>query len=132
MQLTSFAISFQIRIIYRLVEFSAGTGTNNPLPTHEAYFYALDAVPMVIAASIMNILHPGQVLIGPESEFPKKMSRRERKAAKTAKKEAKRQRKHEYGGIPPEYNNGTGDEIKNLRPNSDSETTIIRTASDMV
>ncbi|KAI1453007.1 RTA1 like protein-domain-containing protein [Annulohypoxylon moriforme] len=60
-----------IRIIFRLVEFSSGsTGVSNPLLTNETYFYVLEAIPMLLAILSFNIIHPGIVLIGPESEMP--------------------------------------------------------------
>ena len=62
--------SFQIRILFRLIEFSGGDTSSNPLPFHEAYFYILEAVPMFFAISVFNITHPGSTLIGPESELP--------------------------------------------------------------
>ncbi|OCK80373.1 RTA1-domain-containing protein [Lepidopterella palustris CBS 459.81] len=74
------------RIIYRLAEFSGGIGTSNPLPYHEVYALALDAIPMLVAIIILSVMHPGMVLVGPESEFP---SRKEKEAMKKAKKEAK-------------------------------------------
>lgn len=67
---------------------------NNPLLTHEFYTYVLDGVPMLIAAILLNITHPGMVLQGPESEFPR-LSRKEKKALKQEKKEAKQKRKEE-------------------------------------
>ncbi|MCJ1385194.1 hypothetical protein MMC17_008315 [Xylographa soralifera] len=71
-----------IRIFFRLIEFSAGTSSSNPLPYHEIYFYAFDAVPMLLALTTMNIVHPGRVLVGPDSELPK-MSWRKQKAVTT-------------------------------------------------
>ncbi|OTB00507.1 hypothetical protein M426DRAFT_33304, partial [Hypoxylon sp. CI-4A] len=60
-----------IRIIFRLVEFSSGsTGVTNPLLTNEAYFYGLEAFPMLLAILAFNFIHPGLVLKGPESEMP--------------------------------------------------------------
>ncbi|KDQ51945.1 hypothetical protein JAAARDRAFT_50447 [Jaapia argillacea MUCL 33604] len=59
----------KIRIIYRLVEFSSGVV--NTLTTHEVFFYCLEAVPMFFAIFLYNIWHPGQVFVGPESEFSK-------------------------------------------------------------
>lgn len=53
---------------------------------------ALDAAPMLLAGIILSIIHPGMVLVGPESEFP---SRKEKKAMKKANKEAKKARKAE-------------------------------------
>ncbi|KAJ6452268.1 RTA1 domain-containing protein, partial [Mycena sanguinolenta] len=68
-----------IRIIFRLIEFSSGV--YSPITMHEAPFYCLDALPMFSALFLWNIFHPGQVLVGPESEFPKK----EKKSKKTEK-----------------------------------------------
>ncbi|KDQ59342.1 hypothetical protein JAAARDRAFT_34082 [Jaapia argillacea MUCL 33604] len=80
-----------IRVIYRLVEFSQGI--YNALTMHEAFFYCLEAIPMLSAMVLYNIWHPGRVLVGPESEFPKKpkkekKTRRERKEEKKRKAEA--------------------------------------------
>jgi Na+-transporting methylmalonyl-CoA/oxaloacetate decarboxylase gamma subunit len=43
---------------------------------------------MMLAILILAIWHPGQVLVGPESEFPK-MTRKEKMAAKAAEKAEK-------------------------------------------
>ncbi|KAF7981054.1 hypothetical protein HWV62_35518 [Athelia sp. TMB] len=72
-----------IRIVYRLIEFSRGTGSNNPIPYHEFYMYVLDALPMFLALAAMSIGHPGRTLIGPDSEFPH-FTRKEKKAMKAA------------------------------------------------
>lgn len=77
-----------------MVEFSDGLSLNNPLLTHEFYGYVFDALPMILAALLLNIVHPGLVLKGPESEFPR-LSRKEKRALKQAKKAAKEQRKEE-------------------------------------
>jgi hypothetical protein len=82
----------QIRIIYRLIEFSGGVYST--LPMHEVYFYVLEAVPMFFACLIMNIFHPGRYLVGPESEFPRK-TRAEKKAEKAKKKQEKRENKEQ-------------------------------------
>lgn len=79
-----------MRIVFRLIEFSAGTGVDNPLPSHEKYALALDAFPMSLAILILAVVHPGLALKGPESEFP---SRKERKAEKKQIKEAKKAEK---------------------------------------
>jgi hypothetical protein len=82
------------RIIYRMIEFSSGLNPDkNQIPFHEAYFYALDALPMVGALVVMNICHPGRVLVGEGSEYPKGPTRKEKKAAKKQKKEDKRAEK---------------------------------------
>jgi hypothetical protein len=60
----------QIRIFFRLIEFSGGKTSSNPLPFHEAYFYVLEAVPMCFAILCYNITHPGTVLQGPEAQLP--------------------------------------------------------------
>ncbi|KAH7354524.1 RTA1 domain-containing protein [Plectosphaerella cucumerina] len=56
-----------IRITFRLVEFSFGI--NGPIPKNEAFFYTLEATPMVLAIGIFAPIHPGRTLTGPESEF---------------------------------------------------------------
>lgn len=76
------------RIIYRLIEYASGDNPSNPLPYHEVYFYALDALPMSLAIILMCITHPGHVLKGPKSEFPK-LSKSQKKAAKRAAKMGK-------------------------------------------
>jgi len=81
-----------IRIIYRLIEFSDGYDT--VITRHEAFFYCLDGVPMFLAFSLFNIYHPGKVLVGPESNFPKR-TKAEKREEKRQKKEEKRQRKEE-------------------------------------
>ncbi|KAH7410839.1 RTA1 like protein-domain-containing protein [Cadophora sp. MPI-SDFR-AT-0126] len=79
-----------IRIIFRMVEFASGLDADkNPIPYHEAYFMALDALPMLIAGILFNVVHPGRVLRGEGSEFPKGPSRKEKKEAKRIKKEGK-------------------------------------------
>ncbi|KAF7974249.1 hypothetical protein HWV62_13146 [Athelia sp. TMB] len=82
----------QIRIVYRLIEFSRGTGSNNPIPYHEFYMYLLDALPMFLALLAMSIGHPGRTLVGPDSEFPH-LTRKEKKAIKAAAKTAKLEEK---------------------------------------
>ncbi|KAF2706984.1 RTA1 domain-containing protein [Pleomassaria siparia CBS 279.74] len=90
-----------MRIIYRLIEFSAGAGVSNPLPYHEIYPLILDAFPMVTAITILTVIHPGMVLKGPESEFP---SRKETRAAKKAKKAEKKAAKNKgFMGLDSNY-----------------------------
>ncbi|EEH44388.2 uncharacterized protein PADG_00677 [Paracoccidioides brasiliensis Pb18] len=62
-----------IRIVFRLVEYSSGTESG--LAISEAAFYCLEAVPMFTGLVLFNVLHPGHVLVGPESEFPKKVKK---------------------------------------------------------
>jgi RTA1 like protein len=83
-----------MRIVYRLCEFSRGTDLNNPMLTSEVYPYVLDGMPMLLASVLLNICHPGMVLKGPESEFPR-LSRKEKKALKQEKKAEKQRNKWE-------------------------------------
>lgn len=89
----------QIRIIFRLVEFGQGTSLDNPILTNEYYAIGLDAVPMLLGFLLLNAVHPGWVLRGPESEFPrmsrkeKKLLKYEKKAIKEAEKQAKKEAK---------------------------------------
>lgn len=47
---------------------------------------------MFLALLVLNVIHPGRVLQGPDSEFPK-VSRQEKRRIKREKKEAKRAEK---------------------------------------
>ncbi|KAH8898861.1 hypothetical protein GQ53DRAFT_612491, partial [Thozetella sp. PMI_491] len=60
-----------IRIIFRLIEFSMGVSSSNPILQHEAYQLSLHAFLMLIALALLNAVHPGRVLQGPESSFPR-------------------------------------------------------------
>jgi hypothetical protein len=92
-------ILITVRIIFRLVEFSAGTGVNNPLPYHEEYALVLDAFPMTLAILILAVVHPGLALKGPESELPsRKEKKAEKKRAKAEKKALKEDRKKAKNG----------------------------------
>ncbi|KND88821.1 hypothetical protein TOPH_06534, partial [Tolypocladium ophioglossoides CBS 100239] len=82
------------RIIYRLVEFSPGTGSDNPILTHEIYPFLLDAFPMLLALVLLNACHPGLVLRGPHGEFPR-LSRAEKKALKQQKQDERRRRRED-------------------------------------
>jgi hypothetical protein len=81
-----------VRIIFRLVQYSAGV--NSDIPTHEVYFYVFEALPMSAAIYLTNIIHPGRWPVGPESEFPKKTGK-EKKEEKRRKSEAKKAAKAE-------------------------------------
>ncbi|KXG53751.1 RTA-like protein [Penicillium griseofulvum] len=63
-------VAITVRIIYRLVEFSAGTEESNPIPYHEWYMYVFDAIPMVLAIGVWNFAPPGAVLQGPDAKMP--------------------------------------------------------------
>lgn len=75
----------QVRTVYRLIEFGPGLNADNPLLTNEIYPFALDAVPMILALTILNVMHPGLVLRGPNSEFPS-LSRAEKRAMRMQKR----------------------------------------------
>ncbi|KAK1718048.1 RTA1 domain-containing protein [Colletotrichum acutatum] len=81
-----------IRIIFRLVEFGPGANMDNPILTNENYAFGLDALPMVLALMLLNAVHPGIVLRGENSEFPR-LSRKEKKQVKLERKAAKRESK---------------------------------------
>ncbi|KAJ4270134.1 hypothetical protein NW762_001807 [Fusarium torreyae] len=81
-----------IRIVYRLIEFGPGVNDHNTLLIHEEYPLGLDATPILIALVLLNVMHPGFVLRGPNSEFPK-LSRKEKKALKEQKKQDKKRAK---------------------------------------
>lgn len=59
---------------------------------NEAYVYCLDATPMFLALLMLGVMHPGRVLVGPESEFPQ-LSRKEKKMLKQEKNSLKREKK---------------------------------------
>lgn len=76
-----------VRVIFRLIEFSAGTTSSNPLPYHEVYFYVLEATPMLLAISAFAISHPGRTLVGKDSEIPKALWRQKRALKKALKRQ---------------------------------------------
>ncbi|KAK4150640.1 hypothetical protein C8A00DRAFT_46028 [Chaetomidium leptoderma] len=59
-----------VRIVFRFIKFSGGVSASNHILANEAYQLALDALPMLVAIIIINAMHPGKVLKGPESSFP--------------------------------------------------------------
>jgi len=67
------------RIIFRLIEYSSGI--NSTIPQHEEYQYIFDSTLMFIALVLFNVFHPGRMMPGKESNWPK---RKERKAMKKA------------------------------------------------
>lgn len=87
----------QIRISYRLAEFS--TGLSSPLTRHEIFFYIFDTIPMLVGFSLFNIYHPGRIFVGPESESPK-VTRAERKEEKRRKKMVRKNRRLGLGQVP--------------------------------
>ncbi|KAJ7872315.1 hypothetical protein B0H14DRAFT_3565820 [Mycena olivaceomarginata] len=74
-----------IRIVFRLIEFSSGV--YSPIMMHEAPFYCLEALPMFAALLLWNISHPGQILVGRDSEFPKKEKKSKKGVHVQAEKE---------------------------------------------
>ncbi|EPS29314.1 putative lipid transporter atnI [Penicillium oxalicum] len=82
-----------IRIIFRISQYAQGTSPTNPVLTTEAYEYVFDAVPMFLAVLVLNIIHPGRVLQGPDSGFS--AMRRAEKQAKKNKKMEKKQAKED-------------------------------------
>lgn len=76
------------RNTFRLIEFAAGYDENNVMLNNEEYPLMLDGFPMLLACLALNVLHPGLVLRGPDSEFPR-FTRAEKKVLKQKKKEEK-------------------------------------------
>ncbi|KAK8145091.1 hypothetical protein G3M48_004915 [Beauveria asiatica] len=85
-------VLIMVRVIFRLIEFGPGIDASNKLITNETYPLALDALPMAIALVLLNVIHPGLVLRGPDGEFPRK-TRGEKMAARQRAKEEKKRRK---------------------------------------
>ncbi|KAF2663633.1 hypothetical protein BT63DRAFT_379776 [Microthyrium microscopicum] len=78
-----------VRIIFRLIEYSHGI--NSTIPNHEVYMYIFDTTPMWIAILLFNIVHPGRIMPGKESDLPsRKEYKREKKEIKEAKNAAKK------------------------------------------
>ncbi|KAJ5373913.1 hypothetical protein N7517_005919 [Penicillium concentricum] len=63
-------LAITVRIIYRLVEFSAGYHEANPIPYHEWYMYVFDGLPIALAILVWNFAPPGAVLQGPDAKMP--------------------------------------------------------------
>lgn len=69
------------RIVYRIIEFSAGAGSpiTAAILHNEWYQYVFDTTIMFLAIVILHVYHPGKVFQGPDSRFP---TRKEKKAMK--------------------------------------------------
>ncbi|KAL9580027.1 MAG: hypothetical protein Q9203_006470 [Teloschistes exilis] len=67
-------ILITIRIVFRLIEYASGLDSS--IPNHEVYQYIFDTLPMLFALVVYNVIHPGRIMPGKESDFP---SRKERK-----------------------------------------------------
>lgn len=81
----------QIRVIYRLIEFSLDG--RSKLSLSEAPFYILEATPMFLALLLLNIYHPSRFIVGPDGEFPKNTKKADKKAAKKAEKQDRKDNK---------------------------------------
>ncbi|KIW08658.1 uncharacterized protein PV09_00612 [Verruconis gallopava] len=64
-----------VRIIFRLVEYSSGYESG--IPTHEAYTFVLESLPMFVAVLLLNLVHPGRVMPGKENNIPSKKVRKQ-------------------------------------------------------
>jgi hypothetical protein len=64
-----------VRIIFRLVEYSAGFETG--IPTQEAYAFCFETLPMFVAVLLLNIVHPGAVMPGRENSIPSRKVRKQ-------------------------------------------------------
>ena len=64
-------VFISVRIVFRLVEFSGGLDIDNKLPYDEKLFYAFEAVPMLLAVGVWNVVHPGGIMGGERSKLPK-------------------------------------------------------------
>jgi hypothetical protein len=84
----------QYRIIFRIVEFSAGNKSQIriTIDDNEWLMYVFDEMPMFLALVVFNIYHPGRVLIGLESDYPV-LTKEEKATAKREKKERKIEKK---------------------------------------
>lgn len=60
-----------------MIEYSGGF--KSTISDTEAYMYCLDSVPMFVALALLNVVHPGNIMPGKESDLP---SRKERKMGK--------------------------------------------------
>ncbi|KAL1964502.1 hypothetical protein VTN77DRAFT_6928 [Rasamsonia byssochlamydoides] len=107
-------VMITVRIIYRLVEYAAGTTVTNPLITHEAYEYVLDALPMFLALAVLNFTHPGRIINGPDASWPR-LSRREKKALKQQRKAEKAARRMSRRASQKDWNNSDV-AFESLRP----------------
>lgn len=63
-------LAISVRIIYRLIEFSGGYSSSNPIPYQEWYMYVFDGIPMAVAIVLWNFVPPGAVIQGPDAKMP--------------------------------------------------------------
>ncbi|PKK53927.1 hypothetical protein CI102_1176 [Trichoderma harzianum] len=57
-----------LRIIFRICEYAQGL--DSTIPLHEAYQYALDSLPMLLALVAFNAVHPGRIMSDSKSGLP--------------------------------------------------------------
>lgn len=89
-----------VRIVFRLAQYARGTNPDNAALSNEWFEYVWDAAPMLFALVILNVIHPGRVLQGPDSDFPR-VSRKEKKERKRGKTDARKAKKrHEKYASP--------------------------------
>ncbi|KAI3573800.1 hypothetical protein IWW34DRAFT_823748 [Fusarium oxysporum f. sp. albedinis] len=86
----------QVRTVYRLIEFGPGLNADNPLLTKEIYPFALDALPMSLALTMLNAMHPGFVLRGTEE-------RQQSRATDSTRKNREYIRMEHIGDIYPGF-----------------------------
>ena len=90
-------MDIKVRIIFRLAQYAQGTSASNPVLTHEEYEYVFDAAPMFLGIIALNVFHPGHILRGPDSSFPR-LTRAEKKDLKAQKKAIKMEKKQRRNG----------------------------------
>ncbi|KAL8636422.1 MAG: hypothetical protein Q9228_006179 [Teloschistes exilis] len=57
-----------------LIEYASGLDSS--IPNHEVYQYIFDTLPMLFALVVYNVIHPGRIMPGKESDFPSRKERR--------------------------------------------------------
>ena len=89
----------QWRVIFRIIEFSAGSKSDlsRTIGGNEWFVYVFDVGPMFFAIATYHFYHPGRVLRGPDSEYPK-MSKEEKAMKKQQKREAKDEKGRQNNG----------------------------------
>ncbi|KAJ5908232.1 hypothetical protein N7495_000914 [Penicillium taxi] len=117
-----------MRIIFRLCEYSQGLYSS--LPRHEAYQYCLDSLPMFLALVMLNVMHPGRVMPGKNSDMPSRKERKnllQKNKTEVLENEMSRPGKPE-AGISPEDAHGLlslQDVAKNAQPVYDVHQLVV-------
>lgn len=62
-------------MVFRLVELGWGAEASSPILADEAYQLGLDALPMVVALVVVNVVHPAAVLKGEGGSYHEKGGR---------------------------------------------------------